>query len=114
MQVYVIGDVGILEELDLLGFKHIGGPEDGGKDIDLGPGYALPHDHDVCLSSYTLHPTSKFPNLETSELDNCCPGLHAQIMARHAAASVAALDPKPTLAGSACRSLQPCSFWPCG
>ena len=46
-QVYVIGDVGILEELDLLGFQYIGGPEDGGKDIDLGPGYALPHDTDV-------------------------------------------------------------------
>ena len=47
VQVYVIGDVGILEELDLLGFKYIGGPDDGGKDIDLGPGYALPHDPDV-------------------------------------------------------------------
>ena len=50
-QVYVIGDVGILEELDLLGFQYIGGPEDGGKDIDLGPGYALPHDADVSPAS---------------------------------------------------------------
>lgn len=27
-KVYVVGEVGIQEELDLLGFQHIGGPED--------------------------------------------------------------------------------------
>eukprot|EP00892_Ulva_mutabilis_P002659 jgi/Ulvmu1/12394/UM009_0040.1 len=30
-KVYVVGEVGIQEELDLLGFQHIGGPEDAGK-----------------------------------------------------------------------------------
>jgi len=43
----VVGDVGILEELDLKGISHIGGPSEAGKTIDLVPGYALPHDEDV-------------------------------------------------------------------
>lgn len=30
-KVYVVGEVGIQEELDLLGFQHIGGPKDAGK-----------------------------------------------------------------------------------
>lgn len=30
-KVYVVGEVGIQEELDLLGFQHIGGPEDATK-----------------------------------------------------------------------------------
>ena len=47
MQVYVIGDVGILEELDLKGYQYIGGPQDNDKKIELSPGYALEHDHDV-------------------------------------------------------------------
>ena len=47
-QVYVVGDVGIEEELDLKGIAHIGGPADAGKQVELKPGYALPHDHDVC------------------------------------------------------------------
>lgn len=46
-KVYVIGDVGIQEELDLLGYQHFGGPADGGKVIELKPGFALPHDEDV-------------------------------------------------------------------
>jgi len=45
--VYVVGDVGIEEELDLKGIQHIGGPGDKDQVVDLKPGYALPHDHDV-------------------------------------------------------------------
>jgi hypothetical protein len=37
-KVYVIGEVGIEEELDLIGVPHIGGPGDKGKTIDLKPG----------------------------------------------------------------------------
>ncbi|KAK1737679.1 phosphoglycolate phosphatase [Skeletonema marinoi] len=46
-KVYVVGEVGIQEELDLIGVPHFGGPEDGGKQPDMGPGGALPHDSDV-------------------------------------------------------------------
>lgn len=47
MQVYVIGDVGILEELDLHGYQYFGGPEDGSKKVELSAGYAMPHDENV-------------------------------------------------------------------
>ena len=46
-QVYVIGDVGILEELDLHGYQYFGGPEDGSKKVELSAGYAMPHDENV-------------------------------------------------------------------
>lgn len=47
LQVYVVGEVGIQEELDLKSFTHIGGPEDGDKKIQLSKGYMLPHDPEV-------------------------------------------------------------------
>ena len=43
----MVGDVGIQEELDLKGINHIGGPADKDQIVELKPGYALPHDHDV-------------------------------------------------------------------
>jgi 4-nitrophenyl phosphatase/phosphoglycolate phosphatase len=46
-KVYVVGEVGIQEELDLIGVTHFGGPEDAGKAPDMGPGCALEHDKDV-------------------------------------------------------------------
>jgi hypothetical protein len=45
--VYVIGEVGILDELDLIGVPHIGGPHEAKNTIELKPGFAVPHDHDV-------------------------------------------------------------------
>lgn len=47
MQVYVIGDVGIEEELKLKGINYIGGPSDADQKVELSAGYALPHDPDV-------------------------------------------------------------------
>lgn len=47
--MYIIGDVGIQEELDLLGIQHIGGPSDNDKVVQLKPGYAMPHDENVRL-----------------------------------------------------------------
>lgn len=46
-KVYIIGQEGIGEELDLLNIPHIGGPADANKVIKLGPGVKVEHDHDV-------------------------------------------------------------------
>ena len=46
-KVYVVGEVGIQEELDLIGVPHFGGPEDANKQPDMGPGCMVEHDEDV-------------------------------------------------------------------
>lgn len=46
-KIYVIGEVGICEELDLIGVPHIGGPADSDKAPDMGPGGRLEVDEDV-------------------------------------------------------------------
>lgn len=46
-KVYIIGEVGIEEELDLIDVPYIGGTADKDKKVELAPGYALPHDEDV-------------------------------------------------------------------
>ena len=46
-KVYVIGEVGICDELDLIGVPYIGGPDDKGKQPDMVPGGKVEHDEDV-------------------------------------------------------------------
>ncbi|KAK6124548.1 hypothetical protein DH2020_041718 [Rehmannia glutinosa] len=46
-QVYVIGEEGILEELELAGFTGVGGPEDGKKTAHLKPNSLFEHDKSV-------------------------------------------------------------------
>lgn len=46
-KVYVIGETGILEELDLKGIRHLGGPGDADKKVTLKSGEFMEHDHDV-------------------------------------------------------------------
>lgn len=46
-KVYIIGEAGIGDELDLIDVPWIGGPNDKGKQPDMGPGGKLEHDHDV-------------------------------------------------------------------
>jgi len=44
---YIIGEIGICEELDLIGVPYIGGPADANKQPDMGPGGQLLVDDDV-------------------------------------------------------------------
>lgn len=46
-KVYIIGEVGICDELDLIDVPWIGGPNDKGKEPNMGPGGKLDHDEDV-------------------------------------------------------------------
>jgi 4-nitrophenyl phosphatase/phosphoglycolate phosphatase len=46
-KVYVIGEVGICEELDLIDVPYLGGPADSDKAPDMGPGGKLEIDKDV-------------------------------------------------------------------
>ncbi|KAG8056318.1 hypothetical protein GUJ93_ZPchr0002g23455 [Zizania palustris] len=46
-KVYVVGEDGILEELKLAGFKCLGGPEDGKKNILLEANFYFEHDKSV-------------------------------------------------------------------
>lgn len=46
-KVYVIGEIGICEELDLIGVPYIGGPADAGKSPNMGPGDKMEIDEDV-------------------------------------------------------------------
>ena len=46
-KVYVIGEIGICQELDLIGVPYIGGPDDAGKEPNMGSGGKLDIDEGV-------------------------------------------------------------------
>ena len=46
-KVYVIGEVGITDELDLIGVDYLGGPADSDLNPDMSPGGKLVHDENV-------------------------------------------------------------------
>ena len=75
LQVYIVGEVGIQEELDLKGIRHCGGPADADKKIELKPGYALPHDEDVrCSSPFLCRAWEKYITGDYTDATDVCIG----------------------------------------
>ena len=67
-KVYVLGEVGICEELDLIGVPWIGGPSDAGKEADMSPGSALPFDKDVGAVIVGFDRTVNYFKIQTAQL----------------------------------------------
>ena len=67
-KVYVIGEIGICEELDLIGVPYIGGPADAGKQPDMGPGGKLEVDEDVGAVIVGFDRTINYYKIQTAQL----------------------------------------------
>jgi len=67
-KVYIIGEVGIEEELDLIGVPWIGGGSDAGKTIELKSGYALPYDKDVGAVIVGFDREINYHKIQTAQL----------------------------------------------
>ena len=78
------GEVGIQEELDLVGIQHIGGPADAGKVVELTPGLALDHDKDVAAGMHVKVPQAPSPTGAGCVRDRLTvrPGRHHGIVAQ--------------------------------
>jgi 4-nitrophenyl phosphatase/phosphoglycolate phosphatase len=67
-KIYVIGEIGICEELDLIDVPYIGGPEDAGKVPPMGPGDKLEHDKDVGAVIVGFDRTINYHKIQTAQL----------------------------------------------
>mmetsp|Transcript_5054 Transcript_5054/g.6848 ORF Transcript_5054/g.6848 Transcript_5054/m.6848 type:complete len:347 (+) Transcript_5054:83-1123(+) len=67
-KVYIIGEVGICEELDLIDVPYIGGPDDNGKVPDMGPGGKVEHDHDVAVVVVGFDRNVNYHKIQTAQL----------------------------------------------
>ena len=67
-KVYIIGQVGIEEELDMIGVPWIGGESDAGKSIELTSGFALPHDKDVGAVIVGFDRNINYHKIQTAQL----------------------------------------------
>jgi len=67
-KVYIIGEVGICEELDLIGVPWIGAQEDNGKVPDMGPGGKVQHDHDVGAVIVGFDRNVNYYKIQTAQL----------------------------------------------
>eukprot|EP00981_Chlorochromonas_danica_P006636 scaffold1446_cov175-Ochromonas_danica.AAC.14 len=67
-KVYIVGQEGILEELDLLGIPHLGGPEDNGKKIQLGKGGKVEVDPNVAAVIVGLDTGINYYKLQYAQL----------------------------------------------
>lgn len=78
-KVYIIGEVGIGEELDLIGVPHIGGPADAGKKPDMGPGGFMEVDPDVGAVIVGFDRTVNYYKIQYAQL--CINELGAEFIA---------------------------------
>ena len=78
-KVYVIGEIGICEELDLVNVPWIGGPNDAGKQPNMGPGDAMEVDHDVGAVVVGFDRTINYYKIQYAQL--CINELNAQFIA---------------------------------
>ena len=67
-KVYVIGEVGIEEELDLLGIPHLGGPGDAGKVPDMSPGGKLDIDPTIGCVVVGFDRNINYHKIQTAQL----------------------------------------------
>ena len=67
-KVYVIGEIGIEEELDLLGIPHIGGPADAGKVPDMSPGGKLEIDPTIGAVVVGFDRNINYHKIQTAQL----------------------------------------------
>ena len=67
-KVYVIGESGIGEELDMVGIHHIGGPADAGKTVELAPGVRVHHDSDVAAVVVGFDRHFNYYKIQTAQL----------------------------------------------
>jgi phosphoglycolate phosphatase len=78
-KVYVIGEVGICDELDLINVPHIGGPADAGKQPNMGSGGFLEVDHDVGAVIVGFDRTVNYYKIQYAQL--CINELGAEFIA---------------------------------
>jgi len=67
-KVYVIGEVGIQEELDLIGVPHVGGPADAGKMPDMSPGGRLNIDPTIGAVVVGFDRNINYHKIQTAQL----------------------------------------------
>jgi len=74
-KVYVVGESGIGDELDLLGIPWFGGHDDADKKPSMGPGGRVEHDHEVGAVVVGFDRNINYYKIQYSQLCiNCNPG----------------------------------------
>ena len=67
-KVYIIGEIGICDELDLIGVPYIGGPADSTKVPDMGPGGMLEIDPDIGAVIVGFDRNINYYKIQTAQL----------------------------------------------